>query len=303
MVMIQHVMVCSAKHDHIARYMYVGVHIWQARPLLFLLLSVIFNKLSVLAAMANTSCVSIVLLLIVKSCQSQSSCDESECRANLTRVNCKCDNDCGLYNDCCLDYTLTNQSRPSYLHQLLECQDMVTINKTDLLFHSSVLMVSRCPSEMNNSQCSNQSLFLPVTDPRSNFTFRNIYCALCNNITREEVVLWEPQFYCPDITVTCLHNITYYDTVLKECDLLTISTDLPFSQIRTCVPHISTCSNTSSSELEHNCTSKPVNLVVDRTLDDEKVYRNHYCALCNGASSTLCWIKFPPEIFVLSKLH
>ena len=249
--MIQHVVAGRAKHGHIARYMYVGVHIWQARPLLFLpvmTLSVIFNKPSVLAAMANTCCVLIVLLLIVKSCQSQSSCDETECRANLTRANCKCDNDCGLYNDCCLNYTLTNQARPSYLHQLLECQDMVTINKTDQIikFHSSVLMVSRCPSEMNNSQCSNQSLFLPVTDPHSNFTFRNIYCALCNNITLEQVVLWEPQFFCHNITVSHLQNLTY-DTVLKECVLLTISTDLPLSQIRTCVPHISTCSNTSSS--------------------------------------------------------
>ena len=143
-------------------------------------------------------------------------------------------------------------------------------------------MVSRCPSEMNNSQCSNQSLFLPVTDPRSNFTFRNIYCALCNNVTQEEVMLWEPQLFCSENTVSRLLDTTY-DTVLKECDLLTIFTDLPFSQIRTCVPHISTCSNTSSSELEHNCTSKPVNLVEDRTLDGAKVYRNHYCALCNGA--------------------
>ena len=255
--------------------------------------------------MANTCCVLIVLLLIVNLCQSQISCDESECRANLTRVNCKCDNDCGLFNDCCSNYTLTNQSRPSYLHQLLECQGMVTINKTDfidLLSHSSVLMVSRCPSEMNNSQCGNQSLFLPVTDPRSNFTFRNIYCALCNNITLEQVVLWEPQFFCPDVSVFHLHNITY-DTVLKECDLLTISTDLPFSRIRTCVPHISTCSNTSSSELEHNCTSKSVNLVVDRTFDGVKVYRNHYCALCNGASSTQCWIKSPHPFFDFGKLH
>ena len=250
---------------------------------------VIFNKLSVLAAMANTSCVLIVLLLIVNSCQSQSSCDESECRANrgLPRVTCKCDNVCGLYNDCCSNYTLTNQAQPSYLHQLLECQGIVTINKTDS-FHGSVLMVSRCPSEiMNNSQCSNQSLFLPVTDPRSNFTFRNIYCALCNNITLEQVVLWEPQFFCPDVTV--FRHSTTYDTALKECKLLTISTDLPFSQIRTCVPHISTCSNTSSSELEHNCTSKPVKLVGDGA----KVYRNHYCALCNGASSTQCWFNFP----------
>ena len=60
--------------------------------------------------MTNTSCVLTVLLLIVNLSQSQSSCDESECRANLKRLNCKCDNDCGLFNDCCLNYTPTNQA-------------------------------------------------------------------------------------------------------------------------------------------------------------------------------------------------
>ena len=145
---------------------------------------------------------------------------------------------------------------------------------------------------MNNSQCSNQSLFLPVTDPRSNITFRNIYCALCNNISQEEVVLWQPRFLCRDINA--VSSLTTYDAVQNECDLVTISTDFSIPQIRTCVPHISTCPNTSSLELELNCTNGPFDLVTDplAVVGSVSVYRNHYCAQCNGVTDTQCWHKF-----------
>ena len=134
--------------------------------------------------------------------------------------------------------------------------------------------------------------FLPVTDPRSNITFCNIYCALCNNISQEEVVLWQPRFLCRDINA--VSSLTTYDAVQNECDLVTISTHLSIPQIRTCVPHISTCPNTSSSELKHNCTNGPFDLVSDLAAADTEpiVYRNHYCAQCNGVTDTQCWTEF-----------
>ena len=241
--------------------------------------------------MYAVSLIIVLLLAAVNLAQSQNLCSESECEANLTspllQANCKCDNDCELYSDCCLNYTPTSPTQPSYLHELLECQAIYQL-------HSSpgVLMVSRCQSEMNNSQCSNQSLFLPVTDPRSNMTFRNIYCALCNNISQEEVVLWQPQFSCHDINA--VSSLTTYDAVQNKCDLVTISTDLSIPQIRTCVPHISTCPNTSNPQLEHNCTSGQFDLVIDYY---EDVYRNHYCAQCNGMNDTHCWNKLFATIY------
>ena len=248
--------------------------------------------------MYAVSLIIVLLLAAVNLAQSQNLCSESECEANLTspllQANCKCDNDCELYNDCCLNYTPTSPAQPSYLHELLECQaKRVTINKLDSSFLISVhvLVVSRCSSEMNNSQCSNQSLFLPVTDPRSNITFRNIYCALCNNISQEEAVLWQPRFLCRDINA--VSSLTTYGAVQNECKLLRISTDLSIPQIRTCTPHISTCPNTSSLELEHNCTNGPLDLVTDplAVVGPASVYRNHYCAQCNGVTDTLCWNK------------
>ena len=115
--------------------------------------------------------------------------------------SCGCDNECELYNDCCSDFkpsALNGSSVTSPLHQLMECS---RIDFTGNLVDSGgkgVPMVSGClqPTE-HQGQYTNASLFLPVTDPLTNLTFRNIYCAQGNNISRDQVILWIPQFSCP----------------------------------------------------------------------------------------------------------
>ena len=209
------------------------------------------------------------------------SCAEPKCNTTLSsplrQVNCKCDNDCALYGDCCLDYSTANSTlRPSALHGLLECRKVHT---------SGVLMVSRCPIQSElNIPCTNRSLFLPVTDPSSNFTFRNIYCALCNNVSRDVVVPWQPHFFCGD--EVNVPSIRTFESLENACRALGPVIFSKNSTLRTCIPHISTCSpRVINVDLAHNCTSGPYDLVTGHLPPVAAVFRNRYCAQCNGADA------------------
>ena len=219
-------------------------------------------------------------------------CAISGCETSsvLVRKSCRCDNECALYDDCCSDFTPSANARSgaSPLHEFLECSkvdftgDLLDINI------KSLLMVSRCPQPTEHQeQCTNASLFLPVTDPHTNFTFRNVYCALCNNISREQVLPWESQFSCPSLQRT--ENLSTFEAVTGVCFLKMVvpSSRAPGTHTRSCIPHEFTCSNSSSSsnDLVHNCTRGPYDLV---TTLDKRIFRNQYCAQCNGVNSTQC---------------
>ena len=213
------------------------------------------------------------------------------------QVNCKCDSECPLYGDCCLDYKPVNNSlranTSSSLQTLLKCW---TVDFTgDVLRRDggdkSILMVSRCsqPSHPQNMQCMNQSLFLPVTDSLSNYTFRNIYCALCNNISRDQLVSWQPRFHCDRNIAIQLSNLSTYEKINEVCYMYKLVSKSPLISMRGCVPHISTCpmATDASSQLIQNCTRGQYDLVAAPN-DTRVLFRNRYCAQCNGYNDTQC---------------
>ena len=222
----------------------------------------------------------------------------SRCETNsvsMSRNSCRCDNECTLYGDCCSGFTPSANARSgaSLLYELLEC---LRVDFTgDLLDDGvkSLPMVSGCrqPTE-HKDQCTNASLFLPVTDPHTNFTFRNIYCALCNNISQDQVVPWIAEFSCSSNIVQSLQanssrmNWTF-EAFREACFLNKYVAPTTKAPDRNCIPHVSTCSNNSSSspDLVHNCTRGPYDLV---TTLDKRIFRNQYCALCNGVNNTQC---------------
>ena len=227
----------------------------------------------------------------------QPKCDPSLSSLSADQVNCKCDSECPLYGDCCLDYSLINNSlranTSSSLQTLLECW---TVDFTgDVLARDggdkSILMVSRCsqPSHPQNIQCMNQSLFLPVTDSLSNYTFHNIYCALCNNISGDRLVSWQPRFYCDRNAAMQLSSLSTYKKINEFCQMYKVVSKSPLISMRSCVPHISTCpvDTDASSQLVQNCTRGQYDLVVASN-NIRMLFRNHYCAQCNGYNDTQC---------------
>ena len=223
----------------------------------------------------------------------QSKCDRLASPPSL-QLNCKCEDDCTLYNDCCLDYTPNNSSthQPNVqFDELLECLE---VNYTRHILGSggnSVWMVSRCPqpSELNE-KCTNQSLFLPVTDSHSNLTFRNIYCAMCNNISVEQVELWQPQFHCDDqVMIANLSvNFSTFEEIKQHCFMHEIV--LEGNNTRSCIPHIRTCPSNSTAvhfDLVRNCTQGPFDLTA-ASGNNTRIFKNSACAECNGIPSTMC---------------
>lgn len=237
----------------------------------------------------------------------QSTCVQSKCNLSSSlSENCKCDDECTLYNDCCIDYAPTNVTdRPNTtLYELMECLE---VNYTGHVLSpggNSVWMVSRCPqpSELNG-KCTDQSFFLPVTDSRLNFTFRNIYCAMCNNASMEQLKLWQPQFYCNDPEVSNFFmNFSTLEEVNRRCFMHDIV--MEGNHTRSCIPHVNTCPSNSSADLKQACIHGPFDL--STALDNStRIFKNSACAKCNGILSTMCLHKglYSDIPFIPGELH
>ena len=263
------------------------------------------HVLPVLIAMAvqlASLCIALQLFLGVYEVTSLAAndCTTSRCKFStpvlrLGRPSCKCDNECALYDDCCSDFTPSADARSgeSPLHKVLECSKVDFTGGSSEPEFNGWPMVSACLQQTDHvqDQCTNASLFLPVTDPRTNFTFRNVYCAQCNNITQGQVVPWKPEFNCPLTTAQSLQvnsqtNIMF-EAVKEICFLIRVAPRIKSPVGRSCIPHVSTCPNTNSShDLVHNCTRGPYDLVT--TPDKGRVFRNQYCAQCNEVNNTQC---------------
>ena len=230
-------------------------------------------------------------------------CFYNTCSSESPERICHCDDQCGLYRDCCADATSTtlpnNRTQSQHLSNLLACQ----ISNFQGFVHfneKAHLMVSSCPLEWGNNQraeqismnCTNASLFLPVNDPNTKFTFRNIYCALCNNISQEQVIPWMPDYVC-DLNTTLklkAHPNNILATIMEQCTLLKY---IPTNG-RSCFPMVSSCPPGNRSDPEYNrlvrnCMTGDQNVVIGG-----QYFKNTFCAECNGVSNSGCAPPIPP---------
>eukprot|EP00058_Branchiostoma_floridae_P026250 XP_002611740.1 hypothetical protein BRAFLDRAFT_98689 [Branchiostoma floridae] len=144
----------------------------------------------------------------------QERCPEMSCagrcrqRAEGHTQTCQCDAHCELFNDCCLDFTETcGALNPGQLpaNSPFEC---VTGNE---FFGSSYWMVASCPDswadDVIRSACveappdhgdlDNVLSLVPVSDRLSDVaTYRNVFCAICNNVPLTQLVFWDSGLYC-----------------------------------------------------------------------------------------------------------
>ena len=263
---------------------------------------------------ATTPATTPMATLVTTPTMASLNCSHSSCDSRH-RI-CYCDDQCSLYKDCCVDAESTplpSYRTQSHIYNLLSChrsnfESNVTINK-------GYLMVSRCPLEWRTTQqnnhnakqiamhCSNASLFLPVTNPDTNLTFRNIYCALCNNISHNQVVLWKPQYVCDRGTseLAALSSNYTQAVVMGQCTLMNIQ---PVNG-RSCVIHESSCppgnrSDPVYNKLVKNCMSgETLNLHTSPSVTE--IYKNRFCAECNGVNDSRCYIlgtrlEYPPQV-------
>jgi G protein-coupled receptor Mth (Methuselah protein) len=220
--------------------------------------------------------------------------------------NCFCDSACEEYGDCCYstEFSSNKYQCVDYLFPIFNDR----INSFDRL---SIWMRSECLSIYIGSkvdkQCRNLDnqlfvdnpiLFIPVTSLQTNITYRNYYCAYCNNDANENIKFWEYKPFCygtgTDKDYLVLNNdqqVQYYIHNLTKNCLKTIlyPHDQGYSQpsvfIRPCKNSIpSTCPPETSDELARNCSSSPT--AYRYVQDSNIIYPNPYCAECNHINNT-----------------
>lgn len=215
--------------------------------------------------------------------------------------NCFCDSFCRQYDDCC-DHS-RNAHLPAY-----ECVDFLSptlMNRTSNFHPLSIWMRRKCLTNYQGSpsdlQCrnvhgetfdDNPSLFIPVTSVHTKITYRNYYCAYCNNEANEELRFWSLKVFCrldgsqlDRIVLQDFEQIDYYIRNLTRNCLRIIryphrqGTNEPSVFIRPCkktLPAI--CPSETPIDLARNCSSSASNYRYD--LLTKQIYHNPYCAQC-----------------------
>ncbi|CAF1313338.1 unnamed protein product [Adineta ricciae] len=216
--------------------------------------------------------------------------------------NCFCDPVCQQYGDCCgikqniaenkykcIDFllpTITNKSIP--FHRLniwmrTECLPIYTGSPVD----------KQCRNLNDQLFIDNPSLFIPVTSLQTNITYRNYYCAFCNNDVNGEIQFWEYKPFChgdgsekDNVILDNDEKLQYYVHTLTRNCLKTIvypherGTSRPSVFIRPCKkPLPATCPLDTPVNVAQKCST--FGTAYRYRKNSTVIYKNPYCAQCN----------------------
>lgn len=134
--------------------------------------------------------------------------------------NCFCDESCFQYDDCCEDIkhyqikepiqaTCVDYTYPMRILSELYSQTVMPIwmVTTCLSNYQYTQLEKNCTySSENDSYISNPPAYIPMTSKQTNLTYRNIYCAQCNNEKIESLIDWPLQIFCNDFTQNSTFN-------------------------------------------------------------------------------------------------
>ncbi len=233
------------------------------------------------------------------------------CAAVDSGKTCQCDSDCGLYGDCCPDDPCSSPGAAAVPTEF-QCHSVFAEGsypagpKTKTIgVQEGYWMVSGCregwPDQGTEQQCRGGGNALsPVTDRATGVVYRNEYCAICNGPASgvTTIVPWRYQISCSEelqaLASTPGYTLTRED-IEEFCQPCSYIQPEPFSLTsglaapdpRPCYPHVSTClpmeelelSPEEYSDTAMKCSTRPYSLLVDY---QGVMYRNRYCALCNG---------------------
>ena len=244
-----------------------------------------------------------VVLMQCRICEETSKC--SSYAGNP--FACQCDDECDTFDDCCSDSFVDSDEECdttfSEDHDY-RCKSLVSkATSTQLAAYT----ISKCPSgwiqdegegdreirQVVSDKCNSMSFLPPVTDVDSRLVFNNEFCALCHDVRTP--LLWSTLYFCSTEVTTVLSSTPLTTQVLTDLCTLSNFYPPPFhfrvrALPRFCTPSISTCLPSDElntlldyEELLNGCQEGSQNLVtISNTSDNQLIFRNEYCALCNG---------------------
>ncbi|XP_066271558.1 uncharacterized protein [Branchiostoma lanceolatum] len=203
---------------------------------------------------------------------------------------CYCDDDCSFFGDCCEVVDLA-EPPPDYYHLKWKCVPGFTD-------WQSYWLVADCPDEwtddVTRGQClqqvdtfspSDTVYRIPVVEHGSYIPYRNIFCALCNNVTVAEASFWvspqcsghlESSAQAQQDYSNLLSSLGVADEEVEDC-LGTNKLEFELSNKRSCLSPEIDPSNAHCDITACRSYSYPV-------FSRHKAYRNLHCALCEGLS-------------------
>lgn len=199
--------------------------------------------------------------------------------------NCFCDDRCVDFDDCC-DRKRRRQTKTSlqcfdYLSPLFERKIRsfsplpVRMRTKCLKFYRNSFVDQRCRNIRRENFTENPFLFVPVTSRTTNVTYRNYFCAFCNDDTNDETIFWSLKSFCSKNNL-CVKTLIYPHE---------IDSFKPSIYLRPCKNiESSRCPTTTPIDLAEKCSKAP--LTYRYNIRTFRVFDNEFCAQCHGENLT-----------------
>ncbi|XP_067949541.1 uncharacterized protein [Watersipora subatra] len=198
----------------------------------------------------------------------------STCENGVEFKNCRCDQRCHYFGDCCLDAP----PLPAYLTITPFDQSDWTCYNVYHSYYEGLIVIDSCPDNMTETASFCESGVLGawdlhgwlVSDKETKLTYKNIYCASCNGAS--DIIFWDVLMDCSTsngkVTGECSFHMyilpTQHADIFCPCILGTT--------------FISSCPDMFKGwRLDQDCRKKPASFVYF----GYSTYRNSYCAICN----------------------
>jgi len=172
-------------------------------------------------------------------------------------------------------------------------------------------MINTCPEEVNETRCSHPNasdLFenQPVTDILTHVTYRNKYCALCNNVNETEYAPWAAFVSCSSLEILKSDNLLFPSNVEKifstsvkpntkalcGFEFMPPNDETQIVEEDMCILNstvVSKCPDNVthvSSEIVQACGSMYLPYLSSNSLVTI-VYANYFCFLCNSGVNAI----------------
>ena len=196
--------------------------------------------------------------------------------------SCYCDPHCTVFDDCCsadLQYANTTSISQRQLPK-----DTFTCERIREISVKTISFVNRCPLNYGDagirSECEtmerNGILNVPVSDPVTDILYRNVYCALCHNVTK--YVYWLQKMLCNMQETTSLTLTESFQSFIhNNCSENVRFFHQNFTH-RVCKPHVSSCIAGWVNDMHKEACASHTNFITVKW----HYYKNKYCALCNN---------------------
>ncbi|CAC5403893.1 unnamed protein product [Mytilus coruscus] len=155
-------------------------------------------------------------LVSLDLCRQYSSCERV---SNLTFKFCQCDALCVIYNDCCYNADIPDNSTVSSDLQF-DCISPIMFSLEAA--YNGYQVVKTCPKNLKNTEidikCQSDDIFLfgPWVITNSNIMFKNRFCAKCNNANVYKPFDVKLSYQKSNVTISKNSNPTIVLAAMKD---------------------------------------------------------------------------------------